>query len=370
MILALPLKPCLNHGCFKIRAFFYFTLLVRQFDTMTHLVAALYHFVRVESPEAWRDPIFDICKAQAVKGTLLLAREGINGTIAGSEPGVRAVLAYLRSLPGLAGLEHKESWAQAEPFLRMKVKLKKEIVTMGVPEIDPSQHAGIYVQPQGWNALISDPDVLLVDTRNEYEVRVGSFAGAVNPHIDKFTEFPEWIEQAENRQGKKKIAMFCTGGIRCEKSTAYLRQQGYEEVYHLKGGILKYLEEVPQEQSLWQGECFVFDERVTVGHGLVPGDYELCRACREPISAEDKASPYFLQGVSCPHCHGKHDAEKLRSFAERQKQIALAQARGQRHVGEQLPAPEIRRAEKRAKIARQQEQAAAALAAKKGAKHA
>ena len=334
---------------------------------MQYLVCALYRFVRVENPEAWRDPILEICKEEQVKGTLLLAREGINGTIAGSEAGMRKVLSFLRALPGLAELEHKESWAEAVPFLRMKVKLKKEIVTMGVPEIDPSQHAGIYVQPQDWNALISDPDVLLVDTRNEYEVRVGSFDGAVNPHIDKFSEFPEWIQSEENRQGKKKIAMFCTGGIRCEKSTAYLRQQGFDEVYHLKGGILKYLEEVQPEDSKWQGECFVFDERVSVGHGLVPGDYELCRACREPISPEDKQSPYFLQGVSCPHCHGRHDAAQLRNFAERQKQIALAQARGQRHVGEQLPPPEVRRAAKRAKIVEAQEKAAASWAKKQGA---
>ena len=334
---------------------------------MHYLVCALYRFVRVASPEAWRDPILAVCKQEGVKGTLLLAREGMNGTIAGPESGVRQVLAYLRSLPGFADLEHKESWAEAEPFLRMKVKLKKEIVTMGVPEIDPSQHAGIYVQPQDWNALISDPDVLLVDTRNKYEVRVGSFDGAVNPHIDKFTEFPDWIQNEENRQGKKKIAMFCTGGIRCEKSTAYLRQQGFDEVYHLKGGILKYLEEVRPEDSKWQGECFVFDERVSVGHGLVPGDYELCRACREPISQEDKQSPYFVQGVSCPHCHGKHDEAQLRNFAERQKQITLAKARGQRHVGEQLPPLAERRAAKRARLAQAQEKAAANLAKKQGA---
>jgi UPF0176 protein len=331
---------------------------------MSYLVAALYRFARVESPEANRDPILEICKQEQVKGTLLLAREGINGTIAGPEAGIRRVLSYLRSLPGFAELEHKESWADTEPFLRMKVKLKKEIVTMGVPEIDPSQHAGIYVQAQDWNALISDPDVLLVDTRNEYEVRVGSFDGAVNPHIDTFAQFPEWIQSAENRQGKKKIAMFCTGGIRCEKSTAYLRQQGFDEVYHLKGGILKYLEEVQPEQSKWQGDCFVFDERVTVGHGLVPGEYELCRACREPISQEEKQSPYFVQGVSCPHCHGKRDEAQLRNFAERQKQIALAKARGQRHVGEALPPLEERRAAKRAKIAEAQEKAATVLAKK------
>lgn len=324
---------------------------------MSYLVAALYHFARVESPEAWRTPLLDFCKAQGIKGTLLLAREGINGTVAGSVEGVRALLAYLRALPGMAALEHKESWAESEPFLRMKVKLKKEIVTMGVPEIDPSKYAGIYVQPEDWNALISDPDVLLVDTRNEYEIHVGSFAGAINPHIDQFTEFPQWIQSPENRQGKKKIAMFCTGGIRCEKSTAYLRQQGFEDVYHLKGGILKYLEEVPPEQSLWQGECFVFDERVTVGHGLVPGEYELCRACRHPIDAQDKQSPQYEPGVSCPHCHGQHSAEQIQGLRERQKQIALARARGERHVGKELAPVEVRRAQKQAVLAEQREKA-------------
>ncbi|MFI0546707.1 MAG: rhodanese-related sulfurtransferase [Brachymonas sp.] len=333
---------------------------------MTYRVAALYHFARVESPEAWRIPILDFCKTEAIKGTLLLAREGINGTVAGSAAAIDALLIYLRSLPGMAALEHKESWAESEPFLRMKVKLKKEIVTMGVPEIDPSRYAGTYVQPEDWNALISDPEVLLVDTRNEYEIHVGSFAGAVNPHIEQFTEFPEWIQSEENRQGKKKIAMFCTGGIRCEKSTAYLRQQGFEDVYHLKGGILKYLEEVPEEKSLWQGECFVFDERVTVGHGLVQGEYELCRACRHPIDAQDKQSPLFEAGVSCVHCHGEQSEAQLKGLRERQKQIALAQARGERHVGKELAPVEVRRAAKRAKLAEAQEKAAASLAKKQG----
>ncbi len=331
---------------------------------MNYLVAALYHFVRVESPEAWRTPLLDFCKSRGIKGTLLLAREGINGTVAGPEPAIRELLAHLRGLPGLAGLEHKESWAEHEPFLRMKVKLKKEIVTMGVPEIDPSQHAGIYVRPEDWNALISDPDVLLVDTRNEYEVKVGTFAGAVNPHINQFTDFPEWIQSEENRQGKKKIAMFCTGGIRCEKSTAYLRQQGFDEVYHLKGGILQYLEDVPQERSLWEGECFVFDERVTVGHGLVTGDYSLCRACRHPVSQAEQASPLFEAGVSCPHCHGSHSEEQLRNLRERQKQMGLARARGERHVGKTLPPVEERRAAKRAKLQAERERAAARAAQK------
>ena len=304
---------------------------------MKYTVAALYKFVLLENFEALREPILDFCKARDVKGTLLLAREGINGTVAGSESAIQEVLAYLRSLPGLEALEHKESWADKEPFLRMKVKLKKEIVTMGVPEIDPSKYAGTYVKPQDWNALISDPDVLLVDTRNEYEVSVGTFEGAINPHINKFTDFPEWINQPENRQGKKKIAMFCTGGIRCEKSTAFLKQQGYDEVYHLQGGILKYLEEVPAEGSMWNGECFVFDERVTVRHGLEPGNYSQCRACRHPVSAADKESPHYEDGVSCPHCFDKHSDERKQNFAERQKQIALARERGERHVGAVLP---------------------------------
>ena len=304
---------------------------------MKYTVAALYKFVLLENFEAMREPILDFCKARDVKGTLLLAREGINGTVAGSESAIQEVLAYLRSLPGLEHLEHKESWADKEPFLRMKVKLKKEIVTMGVPEIDPSKYAGTYVKPQDWNALISDPEVLLVDTRNEYEVSVGTFAGAVNPHINKFTDFPEWINKAENRLGKTKIAMFCTGGIRCEKSTAFLKQQGYDEVYHLQGGILKYLEEVPAEGSMWNGECFVFDERVTVRHGLAPGNYSQCRACRHPVSAADKESPHYEDGVSCPHCFDKHSDERKQNFAERQKQIALARERGERHVGAVLP---------------------------------
>ena len=249
---------------------------------MKYTVAALYKFVLLENFEAMREPILDFCKAREVKGTLLLAREGINGTVAGSESAIQEVLAYLRSLPGLEALEHKESWADKEPFLRMKVKLKKEIVTMGVPEIDPSKYAGTYVKPQDWNALISDPEVLLVDTRNEYEVSVGTFAGAVNPHINKFTDFPEWINKPENRLGKTKIAMFCTGGIRCEKSTALVKARGFDDVYHLKGGILRYLEEMPESESRWQGDCYVFDERVAVGHGLKLGDYSTCRACGLP----------------------------------------------------------------------------------------
>lgn len=308
------------------------------------LVAALYKFVPLADYRALRDPLFEFCQAHDLRGTLLLAEEGINGTIAGPEAGVRAVLHRLRGDPRLAGLEHKESWAGSQPFYRLKVKLKREIVTLGVPGVQAATMAGTYVPPEAWNELIADPEVVLIDVRNDYEVAIGSFEGAVNPRTRSFTEFPEWVRgQARgggllDPQKKPKVAMFCTGGIRCEKSTAYLRSQGYDEVYHLQGGILKYLETVPPVQSRWEGECFVFDERVSVGHGLRQGGYELCRACRLPLSAADKAAPLYEEGVSCPHCHGTHSPEQMRRFRERQKQVELARRRKTRHVGATLPA--------------------------------
>ena len=266
-------------------------------------------------------------------GTLLLAKEGINGTIAGPEKGIREVLAWLRSDPRLAGLEHKESWAEGEnPFYRMKVRLKREIVTMGVPEVDPNEVVGTYVEPEQWNELISQPDVVLIDTRNDYEVDIGTFKGAVDPRIVTFREFPEWVREQERLHNKPKIAMFCTGGIRCEKASAFMKMEGFDEVYHLKGGILKYLENIPEENSMWEGECFVFDNRVSVGHGLKPGPYDLCHACRHPISDEDKQSPLYHHGISCPHCHDKMSAEQKKRFAERQHQVELAKARGHDHV--------------------------------------
>jgi len=301
------------------------------------LVAALYKFVHLPDFRDLRAPLLAHCEAQGVKGTLLLAEEGVNGTIAGSEAGIRSVLARLRTDPRLAGLEHKESWAPRMPFYRMKVKLKREIVTMGVPNIHAATMAGTYVKPRDWNALISDPDVVVVDTRNDYEYQIGTFQGAINPETRSFTEFPDWIQaqRAEGGalQGKRKVAMFCTGGIRCEKSTAYMRSLGYDEVYHLEGGILKYLETMPEEGSLWKGDCFVFDERVSVRHGLEPGDYEFCRACRLPLSAEDKLSGHFVEGVSCHHCHDKHTDEQKRRFAERQRQVELARERAEHHIG-------------------------------------
>ena len=300
------------------------------------LVAALYKFVHLPDYKALQAPLFEFCESNEVKGTLLLAEEGINGTIAGPEAGIRAVLAYLRRDPRMASLTHKESWAGKMPFYRLKVKLKREIVTMGVPNVQAGTMAGTYVKPDQWNALIDDPDVVVVDVRNDYEVSIGSFASAVNPHTASFTEFPQWVQtQTENGvlNKKSRVAMFCTGGIRCEKSTAYLRSQGFEEVYHLEGGILKYLETVPPEQSRWEGECFVFDERVSVVHGLEEGHYELCRACRQPLGAADKASEHFVEGVSCPHCHGTHTPEQVQRFRERQKQVELARQRHQRHIG-------------------------------------
>ncbi|MDP3341266.1 rhodanese-related sulfurtransferase [Frigidibacter sp.] len=291
-------------------------------------VAALYQFTRLPDPARLRGPLLECCEAAGVKGTLLLAPEGINGTIAGTRAGIDAVLAHLRTLPGCAGLEWKESPAPEMPFDRLKVRLKREIVTMGQPDVDPTAATGRYVDPAEWNALIEAPDVAVIDTRNDYEVAIGTFAGAVDPGTHSFREFPAWWEANAHRFHNKRVAMFCTGGIRCEKSTNYLLAQGVAEVFHLKGGILKYLEEVPEAESLWHGECFVFDRRVSVGHGLVPGDYGLCHACRRPLAAEDKLRPEYEQGVACHRCAGEHtDADRAR-FRERERQMRLARERG------------------------------------------
>ena len=307
------------------------------------VVAAVYKFVKLADCAALRAPLQAQCDALGINGTLLLAEEGINGTIAGTRAGIDGILAYLRSDPRLADLQHKESAADQPPFYRMKVKLKKEIVTMGVPGIDPTERVGQYVKPEDWNALISDPDVVLVDTRNDYEVEVGTFRGAVDPRITTFREFPEYVKNNFNPDKQPRVAMFCTGGIRCEKASAYMLQQGFPEVYHLQGGILKYLENVPAEQSLWEGECFVFDQRVAVGQGLAPGHYELCYGCSRPIAAEEKASPKYQAGVSCPKCFDSLTPEKRAAALERQKQVALAQQRGEKHIG--------KRGKKTAKIA-------------------
>ena len=295
-------------------------------------VCALYHFTRFDDPASLREPLLAMCRDNAITGTLLLAKEGINGTVAGPEAGIDALLTHLRALPGCADLEWKLSTAQDRPFARMKVRLKKEIVTMGVPDVDPRAKVGHYVQPSEWNELIQSPDVAVIDTRNDYEVAIGTFEGAVDPKTDSFREFPAWWEKNKDRFHNKRIAMFCTGGIRCEKSTNYLISQGVEEVYHLKGGILKYLEEVPADQSTWQGECFVFDGRVSVGHGLKEGPHLLCHACRRPILPDDKSRPDYEHGVSCHLCINETSDEDKARFRERQKQIRLAEARGERHL--------------------------------------
>ena len=292
-------------------------------------VAALYQFTRLPDPARLRGPLLACAEAAGVRGTLLLAREGINGTIAGTRQGIDTVLAHLRALPGCAGLEWKESPAPEMPFARLKVRLKREIVTMGQPDVDPTAATGRYVDPAEWNALIAAPDVAVIDTRNDYEVAIGTFAGAVDPGTHSFREFPAWWAANAHRFHNKRVAMFCTGGIRCEKSTNYLLAQGVAEVFHLKGGILKYLEEVPAADSLWQGECFVFDKRVSVGHGLVPGEYDLCHGCRRPLAAEDKARPEYEQGVACHRCAAEHsDADRAR-FRERERQMRLARERGE-----------------------------------------
>ena len=306
-----------------------------------YLTAALYKFVDLPDFASMQAPLLACCVENGVKGTLLLAPEGINGTISGPADGVHAVLAWLRGDPRLAALEHKEAWAGQMPFYRMKVRLKKEIVTMGVPGVNPALMAGQYVKPADWNALVQDPEVVLIDTRNDYEVCIGTFEGAINPATQSFSELPAWVEREMLEGGKlfavegkkPKVAMFCTGGIRCEKSTALMRSKGFEDVFHLEGGILKYLETIPQVQSRWQGECFVFDERVSVQHGLQVGDHSLCRSCRNPLNETQRASPLYELGVSCALCHAETTDVQKNGYRERQRQVALAQARQQSHIG-------------------------------------
>ena len=308
-------------------------------------VAALYRFAVIPDCAAIRDRLALVCRAEGTRGTLLLAREGINGTIAGSDAGVARVIEVIRAqlfdLGGCADLEVKYSRAPALPFHRMKVRVKREIVTMGQPHIDPLAGTGHYVDPHDWNRLIADPGTIVIDTRNDFEVAIGTFAGAIDPHTPSFRDFPAWF-RAERAQllgesSAPKVAMFCTGGIRCEKSTAFLKGEGLNEVYHLKGGILKYLETVPPEQSMWQGECFVFDHRVAVGHGLAPGTHTLCHACRRPMKPADQTSALYEDGVSCPACHGERTDDQRQGYRERHRQERIATVRGQAHIGATLP---------------------------------
>ncbi|TDF41676.1 rhodanese-related sulfurtransferase [Alteromonadaceae bacterium M269] len=296
-------------------------------------VCALYKFVSLPDYQEKRQPLLQFMEDNDIKGTLLLAEEGINGTVSGTQQAIDALLAWLNEDERFNPISYKLSYDESQPFYRSKVKLKKEIVTMGVEGIDPRRTVGSYVKPKDWNALISDPDVVVIDTRNDYEIEIGTFKHAINPNTDSFREFPQYVKDNLNPEKNKKVAMFCTGGIRCEKSTAFLKEQGFEEVYHLEGGILKYLEDVPKEETLWEGDCFVFDNRVAVNHDLQRSQYDQCFACRLPITQEDMQSEQYEKGVSCPKCYGKHSEEQLVRFREREKQVNLAKARNEEHLG-------------------------------------
>lgn len=320
------------------------------------VVCALYKFVTLADHEQLQAPLLQQMERLQIKGTLLLANEGINGTVAGSQSAIDALLVWLGEQPGLDNIVYKLSFDNDMPFYRTKVKLKKEIVTMGVEGIDPRKVVGTYVKPKDWNKLISDPEVLLIDTRNDYEVDIGTFKHAVDPKTKTFREFPDYVKENLDPQQHKKVAMFCTGGIRCEKSTAYLKEQGFDEVYHLEGGVLKYLEEVEQKDSLWQGECFVFDNRVSVNHDLEKGDYDQCNACRLPITEQDKASEHYVKGVSCPHCIDSISEKQRQRFAEREKQVQLAAKRGESHIGSDVNKVIEQRRDRKAQVKQSQQQ--------------
>lgn len=324
-----------------------------------YIVCAMYKFVALDDYEAMRAPLLEAMEQNGIKGTLLLASEGINGTVSGTREGIDNLLAYLNADARINPISYKESIHEDKPFYRTKVKLKKEIVTLGVEGIDPRRTVGTYVKPKDWNDLISDPEVTVIDTRNDYEIEIGTFKHAIDPETKTFREFPEYVEKNLDPSKNKKVAMFCTGGIRCEKSTAYLKEQGFEEVYHLEGGILQYLEDVPKQESLWEGDCFVFDNRIAVNHDLEKSVYDQCYACRLPITEEDKQSEKYEAGVSCPHCFGTHSEEQIKRFREREKQVQLAQQRNEEHVGSEARMAMTKRREQKA-----DEQRARALAAK------
>ncbi|MEL6378879.1 MAG: rhodanese-related sulfurtransferase [Pseudomonadota bacterium] len=297
------------------------------------VIAAFYQFTDLPDFTDYQARLTTLGEDETITGTILLASEGLNGTIAGPRAGINRMLAALRTLPGCKAMPHKESFHHKDPFYRLKVRVKKEIVSMGIPTVRPADRVGTYVAPEAWNDLISDPDVLVIDTRNRFEVTVGSFKNAIDPQTTSFRDFPAWVEKHREHLEGRKIAMFCTGGIRCEKATSLLLSEGMDEVYHLEGGILSYLETVPEAQSLWEGECFVFDHRVSVTHDLVPGTYDMCHACRMPLRPEEKNSPLYVKGVSCPKCHADSSVDQKTRFAQRQLQIDLAKARNELHMG-------------------------------------
>ena len=304
------------------------------------LTVAFYHFVTLDKKNNIQEHVYNFCEANNIKGTILLADEGINGTISGKEKNIRDFLIFIKKESLFNGvfskLEHKESWASKNPFYRMKVRLKKEIVALGVDGVSPTKKVGKYVKPEEWNNLISDPNTIIIDTRNHYEVDIGTFKNATNPNTSTFRELPSFIEENLDPKTPKKIAMFCTGGIRCEKATSLMLDKGFKDVYHLEGGILKYLETIDKDKSLWEGECFVFDQRVAVTHGLNEGKYDQCYACRHPLSPDEMNSSHYIKGISCPYCYNKLTNEKKSSVIERQKQIELAKLRGEDHIGKQL----------------------------------
>ena len=313
-------------------------------------ICALYKFARLDDFEKMQQPLKDFMVSVGARGTVLLAREGLNGTICGSQEAIEKILDFLAADERLGKIDHKLSYSEKTPFKRLKVKLKKEIVTLGVADIDPAYSVGTYVKPSEWNDLISDPDVVLIDTRNNYEYEIGSFKGAINPNTESFREFPDYTKENLEQYRDKKVAMFCTGGIRCEKSTAYLKSQGFDEVYHLHGGILKYLEEVDEKDSLWDGECFVFDDRVAVKHNLERGQYDQCHACRYPITDVDKLHEHFEKGVSCPRCFGTKGDNQVSRYREREKQMQLARARGEAHIGDDATQVLLRKTKKKSKV--------------------
>ena len=313
-------------------------------------ICALYKFARLDDFEEMQQPLKDFMVSVGARGTVLLAREGLNGTICGSQEAIEKILDFLAADERLGMIDHKLSYSEETPFKRLKVKLKKEIVTLGVADIDPTYSVGTYVKPSDWNDLISDPDVVLIDTRNNYEYEIGSFKGAINPNTESFREFPDYTKENLEQYRDKKVAMFCTGGIRCEKSTAYLKSQGFDEVYHLHGGILKYLEEVDEKDSLWDGECFVFDDRVAVKHNLERGQYDQCHACRYPITDVDKLHEHYEKGVSCPRCFGTKGDNQVSRYREREKQMQLARARGEAHIGDDATQVLLRKTKKKSKV--------------------
>ena len=299
------------------------------------LVAALYKFVEIDDLLSLQSNLYEICEKNNIMGTILIANEGINGTISGKTNEINQTISLLKSDKRFTNIEIKYSSTDKQPFHRMKVRLKKEIVTIGLPEINPNKKVGTYVKPEDWNDLISDPNVIVIDTRNKYETKIGSFQNALDPETSSFREFPDWVKKfkSSKENANKKIAMFCTGGIRCEKASSLMKEEGFENVYHLQGGILKYLETIDKENSLWNGECFVFDQRVCLTDELEVGSYKMCFACRMPITEEEMQNEKYIEGISCIYCYDKTTKEKKERFGSRQRQILLAKERGEKHLG-------------------------------------